>query len=163
MRTLLVALLAAAVASPASARDLGSMPFSGRMALDWVAREDDGAGGFTARYAIRGGLDDDGEDAALLAGFSLACEGTLTLARGLLVDDHGTCSLSDAWGNRATMRYQAGPCAWGSHALAVTVSGITGPYAHVFGSGTVARGMLLPPENASPWGVFAGKIAWRLD
>ena len=98
-----------------------------------------------------------------VSGVSLAGEGTLTLAREFPTDGRGTCGLSDACGDRATMLHQAGPCAWGSHALTVSVSGGTGRYARVSGSGTVARGILLPPENASPWGVFAGSIAWRLD
>lgn len=163
MRTLAAALLAAAVGLPAAAGDYAVMPFSGHMGLDWVARQDDGAGGVIARYAIRGVLEDDDGRGVLFGGFSFACEGTLNLAQGGLVGDHGTCSLSDGWGNRATMLYEAGPCAWSGHVLTVRISGMTGPYARVHGTGTVARGMLLPPENASPWGVFAGSIAWRLD
>jgi hypothetical protein len=163
MRALLPALLAAAVALPAAAGDLGVMPFSGQMAIEWMAREDDGSGGFTGRYTIRGGTDEDGGAETLLGGFSLRCEGTLTVADGALVHDRADCALGDRFGNRMRMMLAAGPGVWGWHTLAVSFSEGTGPYRRVRGSGAVIRSMHLAPENTTPWGFFAGDVAWRLD
>lgn len=162
MRALLPALIGAAIALPAPARDLGTLPFSGQMAIEWIAREDDGSGGFSGRYAIRGGLDDEGGE-SLFAGFALACQGTLAAAPGRLVQDGGVCRLTDRHGSGATLRFTATPGEWNWHLLSVSVSEGTGPYVRVRGSGVLIRAMHAAPESASPWGLFTGSIAWRLD
>jgi len=159
MRALVLAALL--LAAPASGRELGTMPVSGQMALEWLAIEDDGEGGFTGRYRARGGTDGaDGEE-TLLGGFDLACRGTIRVIGVRVVADEAACRATDRHGNAIWLDLSAEPGPWEVHRLAVQVGEGTGIYARLSGTGTVTRVMHLAPTSAGPWGFLAGSIVWQ--
>jgi hypothetical protein len=158
----LFALLAVA-ASPAAARDLGTMPLSGQMAIEWIAREDDGEGGFVGRYRIRGGIDGADGTETLLGGFHIACRGTMRVTAGMLLSDEAACRATDRHGNVMWLDLDAVPGAWDMHRLAVRVGDGSGVYRRLSGQGWLVRIMHLGPLAAGPWGFINGTVSWRLD
>lgn len=161
MRALLAAL--AFAASPAAARDIGPLPFSGQLAVEWLLREDDGESGFLGRYRMRGAIDGaDGEE-SLLGGFEFACRGTMRVTGGTLLSDEASCRATDRHGAFIWIDLTATPGPWDVHCLEVRVGDGSGLYRRITGSGVVERIMHLGPLAAAPWAFFAGTIAWRLD
>jgi hypothetical protein len=155
--------LLAVVASPAAARDLGTMPLSGQMAIEWLAREDDGEGGFVGRYRIRGGIDGaDGEE-TLLGGFHIACRGTMRVTGGTLLSDEAACRATDRYGRFMWLDLAAVPGAWDMHRIAVRVGDGSGVWRRLSGQGWLVRIMHLGPLTAGPWGFINGTVSWRLD
>jgi len=143
------------------ARDLGPMPLSGQMVIEWVALEDDGKGGFVGTWRGRGGTDGaDGEE-ALLGGFDLACRGTMAVRDGSVLSDEAACRASDRHGNAVWLDLAAEAGPWHGHRIAVRAGDGTGLYARLSGTGRLTRMMHIAPTSAAPWGFFAGSIAWR--
>jgi hypothetical protein len=151
------------VASPAMGRELGPMPLSGQMALEWIAVEGDGAGGFVGLYRARGGFDAGDGGESLLAGFHIACRGTMRVADDRIVADEAACRATDAHGNGVWLDLAAVPGGWGWHVLTVRVGQGSGVYARLSGQGEVIRVMHVPSTSAAPWGYLSGRVVWRLD
>jgi hypothetical protein len=165
MRALAI-LVAALVALPAIARDLGTMPFSGQMAIEWTAIEPGPDGVFTGRYRLRGGSDGEGSsrgEEAMLSGFDIRCLGTMQFGQGQILSDEASCRVTDRFGEGLWLDIRSGAGTWGWHTLALTFTDGTGPYARVSGEGTVTRAMNTSPASAVPWGLFNGQVRWRRD
>jgi hypothetical protein len=161
------ALLAAVLAAmPATGRDLGTMPFSGQMAIEWIAVEPGPGATSIGRYRARGGSDGDGAiggEEALLSGFDIRCIGTMQFGPRTLLSDEASCRITDRFGEGLWLDIRGGAEAWGFHALTLTFADGTGPYARVSGVGEVTRVMLTEPASLAPWGLFNGQVRWRLD
>jgi hypothetical protein len=159
----LILVIAALAALPAASRDLGMMPFSGQLAFEWIAREDDGKGGFTARYRLRGGTDEAIGGEMLLGGFGLACQGTLHVVAEELLADDVSCRLSDTHGNGAWLDLRGRQGGWRWHGMDGRVGDGSGIYARLRGEVSLIRTMHMGPETSSPWGFFSGTVRWRLE
>ncbi|WP_291298665.1 hypothetical protein [Elioraea sp.] len=165
MRALAI-LVAALAALPASGRDLGTMPFSGAMAIEWIAIEPGADGVVTGRYRLRGGIDGDGAlggEEALLSGFDIRCVGVMQFGQGFLLSDEASCRVTDRFGEGLWLDIRSGADTWGWHRLTLTFADGTGPYARVRGEGQVTRAMHTDPASRTPWGMFHGEVRWRLD
>jgi hypothetical protein len=160
--TLLLAFLAAL---SAAARDLGTMHVSGTMAIEWTAIEPGEDGGFTARYRVRGSIDDnDGTGhEALLAGFDLSCNGTMQVDGGAVISDEAGCRVVNDFGDGLWLDISTGAAPWSWHRLNLAFAGGSGLYARLRGEGEVTRVMHTEPGAATPWGTFNGRVRWRLD
>jgi hypothetical protein len=165
MRRLVITLLTSIATigePPAAASELGVMALSGQLTLDWTARRDDGEGGFVGRYRLSGNTDDEDRDEVLLSGLAIACAGVLHVRKARLWSDVAWCRVGDGRGNGLTLSLiaEAGP--WIGHRISICVIGGEGYFARVRGEGTALRGMQVAADSASPWGVFAGEMRWRL-
>ncbi|WP_158639233.1 hypothetical protein [Elioraea rosea] len=161
MRTTIgAALIVTMAAAHASAQQIGVLPFSGQMSLEWLGLEPDNDGVVSARYRARGGTDGDGGE-ALLAGFDLGCTGTMRFEPGRLLADNAACALTDRFGQgmRLTLEAESGP--WGWHTLRARVEDGSGPYARLRGRATLTRIMHGPPERPMLWAYVHGAVAWE--
>jgi hypothetical protein len=161
-----VILLATLAALPAAARDLGTMPFSGQMAVEWTAIEPGPEAALTGRYRLRGGTDAEGVlggEEALLSGFDIRCVGTMQLGHGRILSDEASCRVTDRFGEGLWLGIRSGADVWGWHRLMLTFAGGIGPHARVRGEGEATRAMHTAPGSEAPWGLFSGEVRWRLD
>lgn len=162
----LALLVATLAALPAAGRDLGTMPFSGQMAIEWIAVEPGPDETFIGRYRARGGSDGEGVlggEEALLSGFDIRCVGTMQTGHGRMLSDEASCRVTDRFGEGLWLDIRSGADSWGWHTLTLTFADGTGPYSRVRGEGTVTRVMHTSPGSAAPWGLFNGQVRWRLD
>jgi hypothetical protein len=92
----------------------------------------------------------------------IACVGVMHVREALLWSDVAWCRIGDDRGNGVTLLLvgEAGP--WIGHGIRLCVTGGEGYYARVRGEGTAVRAMHVAAGSASPWGVFAGEMHWRL-
>jgi hypothetical protein len=164
--TTLVLLAMVAGGTPALAqRDLGLHRLHGTIDLIWTAIEADGRGAWTGSYAIRGQLGEaeDGDE-ALLAGWSLHCDGVMSGVDLSVTDDAGTCRFESGSGSRIQARYAGGDGSWSRSTLRIGFHGGTGIYRTLHGEGTIVRLMHLPhlPHRAPVgWGFLIGAISWH--
>jgi hypothetical protein len=163
VRTLLLLLGVLGAPPAAAARDLGVMPLSGQLTIDWTAIEPGPNGMFTGRYRLHGGIHDSEGNEMLLAGFDLRCVGTMQFGRGMLLSDEASCRATDSHGAGLRLDITGGADRWGWHTLTLILRDGTGPYVRVRGQGQVTRVMHDPYGSAAPWGVFSGAVRWRLD
>ncbi|WP_144186870.1 hypothetical protein [Elioraea rosea] len=166
VRTLAAAALLILASSPALAtRDLGTMPFSGVMTVEWIASEPSDGDVETVRYRIVGSVDGDTGDGreALLSGFDLRCVGTMELGGGLIQSDEASCRVTDRYGEGMWLDLASGQDTWSWHTLKARFGDGTGPYATVRGEGELTRAMLIPPGSTAPMGVFHGFIRWSRE
>lgn len=166
MRRLATAALLVLASSPAfAARDLGTMPFSGVMTLEWIASEPGPGDVETVRYRIVGFVEGDTGDGqeALLSGFDLRCVGTMQLGDGLIQSDEATCRVTNRYGEGMWLDLASGQDSWAWHTLKATFANGTGAYRTVRGEGELTRAMLIPPASTAPMGVFHGFIRWSRD
>lgn len=170
MQRMHAALVAGAIlaAGPAPAmaaeRDLGTHRLDGGLDLAWTVLEATGSGQWIGAYTIRGDLAEvEAGEEALLAGWSISCEGVMNASGRRIEHDAGTCRLESPTGQRFAARFAVEAGVWGRSALRIAFSGGTGVYRTLRGEGEVERLMYLPPDASSGWGYLTGTVRWHRD
>lgn len=145
-------------------RRLGLHRLDGAVDLIWTAIEENGHDAWAGAYTIRGHLFEAAEgDEALLAGWSVHCDGVMSGSGQDVMSDSGSCRFESGTGSAILARYSGGPGRWPRLALRIGFYGGTDAYRTLYGEGTIERLMHLPHTAPVGWGYLAGAIAWHRD